>query len=144
MSILFIVLSILLCLDSVKMGIGELNNPGPGLMPFSAGILLGILSVADLLSKTSSGPKGEENRFKEVKWGRLLLIIITLIAFTVFLPILGYLLTTFLVMLFLYKGIEPQKWWVAFSGAFLSTLLTYLLFAIALKGFFPEGMLSFR
>ena len=46
-------------------------------------------------------------------------------------------------MLFLYKCIEPQKWWVALSGAFLSTIFTYLLFAVALKSLFPEGIFSF-
>jgi len=79
-----------------------------------------------------------------VKWGRLLLIVIALIAFAVLLPLLGYLVTTFLVMLFLYKAIEPQKWWVALSGALLSSILTYLLFAVALKTFFPEGIFSFQ
>jgi putative tricarboxylic transport membrane protein len=126
------------------MGIGKLNEPGPGLMPFGAGILLGILSLADLLLRNASGPEGDEIGFKGVRWSRLFLIIITLFAFTLLLPILGYLITTFLVMLFLYKCIEPQKWWVALSGAFLSTIFTYLLFAVALKSFFPEGILSFK
>jgi hypothetical protein len=126
------------------MGIGKLNEPGPGLMPFGGGILLGILSLADLLLRNASGLKGDEIGFKGVRWGRLFLIIITLFAFILLLPILGYLITTFLVMLFLYKCIEPQKWWVAFSGAFLSTIFTYLLFAVALRSLFPEGILSFK
>lgn len=143
MSILFLILSILICLGSVKMGIGKLNEPGPGLMPFGGGILLGILSLADLILRNARRTKGEEIGFKGVRWSRLFLIIITLFAFTLLLPILGYLITTFLVMFFLYKGIEPQKWWVALSGAFFSTILTYLLFAVALKSLFPEGILSF-
>jgi uncharacterized BrkB/YihY/UPF0761 family membrane protein len=143
LSILFLILSVFICLGSVKMGIGKLNEPGPGLMPFGGGILLGILSFADLLLRNARGLKGEEIGFKGVRWSRLFLIIITLFAFTLLLPILGYLITTFLVMLFLYKSIEPQKWWVALSGAFLSTILTYLLFAVALKSLFPEGILSF-
>lgn len=125
------------------MGIGRLSEPGPGLMPFGGGILLGILSLADLLLRNAHGLKGEEIGLKGVRWGRLFLIIITLFAFTLLLPILGYLITTFLVMLFLYKFIEPQKWWVAISGAFLSTIITYLLFGVALKTLFPEGIFSF-
>lgn len=142
MTILFIVLSVLICLGSVKMGIGKLNEPGPGLMPLGAGFFLGILSLIQLFVK---GPDPGEDQigYKGVKWGRLSLVVLSLIAFTVLLPILGYLITTFLVMFFLYKSIEPQKWWVSFSGAFLSTILTYLLFAVALKSYFPEGVFSF-
>ncbi len=125
------------------MGIGRLSEPGPGLMPFGGGILLGILSLGDLLLKNARRPKGEEIGFKGVRWDRLFLLIIILFAFTLLLPILGYLITTFLVMFFLYKGIEPQKWWVALLGAFFSTILTYLLFAVALKTLFPEGIFSF-
>ena len=143
MSILFLILSLLICLGSVKMGIGKLSEPGPGLMPFVGGILLGILSLADLLLRNASRLKGDEIGFKGVRWSRLFLIMITLFAFTLLLPILGYLITTFLVMLFLYKCIEPQKWWVALSSAFLSTIFTYLLFAVALKCLFPEGIFSF-
>jgi uncharacterized BrkB/YihY/UPF0761 family membrane protein len=142
MTILFIVLSVLICLGSVNMGIGSLHEPGPGLMPFGAGLLLGLLSLANLFLKASS-PVADQIGYKGVKWGRLSLIVLSLIAFTVFLPILGYLLTTFLVMFFLYKSIEPQKWRVSFLGAFLSTILTYLLFAVALKSYFPKGVFSF-
>jgi len=126
------------------MGIGKLNEPGPGLMPFGGSILLGILSLADLLLRNASGLEGDEIGFKGVRWSRLFLIIITLFAFTLLLPILGYLITTFVVMLFLYKCIEPQKWWVALSCALLSTILTYLLFGVALKTFFPEGIFSLQ
>jgi len=134
----------LICLGSVKMGIGKLSEPGPGLMPFGGGILLGILSLADLLLRNSSRIKGDEIGFKGVRWGRLFLSIAPLFAFTLLLPILGYLITTFLVMLSLYKCIEPQKWWVALSAALLSTILTYLLFGVALKTFFPEGIFSLQ
>lgn len=142
MTLLFIVLSVLICLGSVQMGIGGLSEPGPGLMPLGASIVLGILSLANLFSKASD-PVGDGIGYKGVKWGRLSLVVLSLIAFTVLLPMLGYLITTFLVMFFLYKSIEPQKWRVAFLGAFLSTILTYLLFAVALKSYFPEGVFSF-
>lgn len=144
MSVLFLILSVFISLGSVKMGIGKLNEPGPGLMPFLGGILLGVLSLADLLLRNASKLEGDEIGFKGVRWGRLFLSIVPLFAFTLLLPILGYLITTFLVMLFLYKCIEPQKWWVALSGALLSTILTYLLFAVALKTFFPEGIFSLQ
>jgi hypothetical protein len=128
----------------VKIGIGKLSEPGPGLMPFGGGILLGVLSLADLLLRNASGLEGDEIGFKGARWGRLFLTMITLFAFALLLPILGYLITTFLVMLFLYKCIEPQKWWVALSAALLSTILTYLLFGVALKTFFPEGIFSLQ
>lgn len=142
MTLLFIVLSILICLGSVNMGVGKLHEPGPGLMPLGAGIFLGILSLIQLLAR---GPASGEDQmgYQGVKWGRLFLVVLSLIAFTVLLPVLGYLLTTFLVMFFLYKSIEPQKWWVSFLGALLSTVFTYLLFAVALKSYFPEGVFSF-
>lgn len=142
MTVFFILLSALICLGSVKMGIGKLNEPGPGLMPFGAGIFLGILSLANLFSKRSA-TLGDEIGYKGIQWGRLALVMVSLIAYTVLLPMLGYLATTFLVMLFLYKNTEPQRWRIALLGALLSTLFSYLLFAVALKTYFPEGILSF-
>ena len=53
---------------------------------------------------------------------------------------LGYPVSTLLLMLFLFKAIEPQKWSTALVGAFLSSGVTYVLFKILLEVQLPRGI----
>jgi hypothetical protein len=57
------------------------------------------------------------------------------------LPILGYIIGTFLFMLFLFKGVETLKWKWSVITAIITVLASYLIFDIWLKCMLPLGVI---
>jgi hypothetical protein len=55
---------------------------------------------------------------------------------------LGFILSTILLLLFLFKAIEPQKWSVAVAGALIASLAAYVLFARWLDVQLPVGIVE--
>jgi hypothetical protein len=72
---------------------------------------------------------------------RIVFALLALMAYGIFLPVLGFLPTTFLFILFTLRLMETQKWiWVLLLSA-STALLSYLLFD-ALDVQLPAGILG--
>jgi hypothetical protein len=52
----------------------------------------------------------------------------------------GFLISTLVLLLFLFRFIGNLKWWVVFTGMLLVTLMTHVLFKVALKVQLPAGL----
>lgn len=65
-----------------------------------------------------------------------------LIAFALVFKWMGFLLSTFLLLLFLLKGLEPQRWRVALAVSIITIVLCYLVFGVFLEFRFPAGILE--
>ena len=65
-----------------------------------------------------------------------------LFAFAFLFEHLGYIITTFLLIAFLLRAIEPQKWWVVILVAFLCSLVSFLVFGLLLNIQLPPGILG--
>jgi hypothetical protein len=68
------------------------------------------------------------------------LVLVALAAYAWALPRAGFLVTTAAVMLVLFKGIEPQRWWVAVAGAVLSAVVAFVVFKVWLGAQLPAGL----
>jgi uncharacterized membrane protein YfcA len=120
--------------------------PGAGFFPFICGAVLIGLSLIILISSFGSGKKdenaGEEKFFPEKGgWQRLTCAMTALVAYGICLPYGGFILTTFLFMLFMLRIIEPQRWSRVFLISFSTAVLAYFLFA-ALEVQLPQGILG--
>jgi putative tricarboxylic transport membrane protein len=73
---------------------------------------------------------------------RLLLVLAALVAYAWLLERLGFLLTTTLVLIFLFKAVEPQRWSVAIAGGVVSTLVAWAVFRLWLGAQLPSGILG--
>jgi putative tricarboxylic transport membrane protein len=139
-SIFFLGLSFVVFVGSIQLGIGTTRQPGPGFITFGASGLLGILSFVCLFRTFGKGKKPAEIIFRNTLWWRVLLSGLAILAYALVMPTLGYLITTFLLMLFLYGMIREQRWfWVIISSA-LSSLASYYLFSKLLNCQFPDGL----
>lgn len=130
--------------ESVRLGLGTLHNPGRGFLTFGASGLLGILSIALFLrASIQKEERREGSPFGHILWRRILFVVAALGLYSVFMPTLGYLISTFLLMTFLFRILE-RHWtgWVLFSSL-ASTLITYLVFSKWLNCQFPEGLFGF-
>jgi hypothetical protein len=140
-SLIWLLVSVVVFVESLRLGIGTVQNPGMGFMTFGASGILGILSLG-LLIRASLG-KGEERSkplFSGGLWMRVLFVLFALALYSRVMPVLGYLISTFLLMSFLFWVLERKKLWLVFCASFLSTLITYFVFSKWLNCQFPEGL----
>jgi putative tricarboxylic transport membrane protein len=134
-------------IGSLRMGIGTAESPGMGFMPAAASALLGILSLVILtkaiMRKLQSVTEGATSAI----FGKnALIVLISIVIYSVVMPKLGYLISTFLLMMFLYWFQEQNGIKGLLRGALLSLVTTaasYYLFAVLLHCNFPAGILSF-
>lgn len=136
--------------SAYRLGLGKLRQPGPGFIFFLAAGLLILLSLIDLGGILSGRERGgrtaahrEEPLWSGVKWPKVLLVLAGLSAYVLGFSRLGFLPSTFLLMIFLLQAVEPTKWWVSLLGSLLTLLISYGIFGLWLKVPFPPGILEF-
>lgn len=136
--------SVVVFTESVRLGLGSLHNPGRGFLTFGASGLLGILSMALFLQASlRKEERPEGSPWGQILWQRILSVLGALGLYSVFMPMVGYLISTFLLMTFLFWILE-RRWtpWIL-ASSLLSSLLTYLVFSKWLNCQFPEGLFGF-
>lgn len=143
-SIVLIIVAIVVCLGSFRIGLGTFNTPDLGFVPFFAGVFLGLTSLPTLI-KSTLGKKSEIAAPKErVNLRKVIKAYIGLILYVASLPLLGYPIGTFLLMLFFFKGVETMKWrWAVLTGT-LIVLGSYLIFDVWLQCMLPVGLVDIR
>jgi putative tricarboxylic transport membrane protein len=149
--LVWFVLGICICIGSIQLRLGSFHTPGPGFLPFLSGGALGIFGLILLFSTTFPKPRGEEKVKSEkslVKWNwkkflNPILILLVLLVYILLLEPIGFLLTTFICLLFLFKLSEPGKWVMPITLSFFVTTLSYLIFSVWLQCQFPKGLIRF-
>lgn len=144
--IFWMVFAFLVCMGGLKLGFGSFQRPHAGFMPFLAGLILGLLALADLISGIANQWK-EEKEDKEIwaniHWGKLFLTLALLFIYTVLLNTLGFIIATILLLFFLYRMMESRALWIVFTASVVATGLFYLGFKIGLDSQLPRGFLGF-
>ena len=143
-SLFWLLLSIYVCIASLRMGIGTLRNPGMGFMTFGAAGILGILSLILFTGSFFKGTRDElAPSFSGILWKRVLFVVIVIIGYARFMSDLGYLISTFLLMSSLFLILKRTGWWWALSLSLVTTFFTYYIFSICLNCQFPRGLFGF-
>jgi putative tricarboxylic transport membrane protein len=142
-NIFWLVLSTAVCVESWSLKVGGLHNPGPGFLPFYTAILLGLLALISLLQtlKESEGPASEI--WGGIQFGKLAILLGALFLYVFLLDWLGFLLGTFLLLLVLFRIIEPYSWKIVLFSSLLTTAATYFFFVILLESRLPRGLWGF-
>ncbi len=135
----WLVLATAVCAGSLRLNVGTPSEPGSGFIPFGTGFLLGILALVHLVQISLRKDEKEEPLLGDVRWKRGAWVAGSLILYALFLPLLGYLLSTFFFMAILFSIYERKKWWVVGSSGLLVVLVTYFVFHYWLKVQFPVG-----
>jgi hypothetical protein len=140
-SLFWLCYSIFILIESLRLGIGKLHAPGMGFMAFGSSGLLGILSFA-LFVQSLSTKKEDRTQpiFAGTLWKKALMVLIALLIYSRLLPVAGYLISTFLLMSFLFWIVERQKVWRVLMLSLLTTLMTYYIFSKWLNCQFPDGI----
>jgi len=142
-NLIWLILSVAICVESWRLKIGGFHQPGPGFLLFFAGALLGILALISLVQSLKEiEPKGPAI-WVGVNFLKLGLLVGVLFLYTILLPKLGFLLGTFLLLLFLFRVVEPYRWRKIFFASLLTMGVIYGFFVIILESRLPKGLLGF-
>ncbi len=131
------------CLSSLKLGLGRMSAPGPGLIPFATGGLIIILSLGVIVeTHLRSKDEVEVKLFRGKRMGVIISVFLSLFLYILLLNLIGFYISTFLLLLFLFKISEKQSWGFAIGASLLTTIFTFLLFDYLLNLSFPKGLLG--
>jgi len=132
------------CYGGYDLELGTLHDPGSGFVFFWVGAIMVGLSVFVFIRSLRVGGEKEETKalWTQVKWRKNVFVLAALFLYAYAFSPLGFILSTVLLLIFLFKAIEPQRWAVAILGAFLSTLASYAVFHVWLGTQLPRGFLG--
>ena len=144
-AIFFLLVGIFFALYARTVEIGSWHEPGPGFLPFWAGIILGAMALALLFGSYARKVWPVRPSFfpRTDSWKRVLATFLALIVYNVFLTPLGFTVMTFLFLAFLVKFIFPQTWTRTLLVAVLGSLAARMLFINFLETQLPKGFLGF-
>jgi hypothetical protein len=147
-SLFWLGFGLLFAIGGWQQGLVKRGVPGPGFLPFICGLImigLALIVLVPTLGAEKDENKesaGQERFFPNRGSGtRLAYTLTALVAYGICLPYGGFLLITFIFMLFMLRLMEPQKWGRAVLLSLSTAILAYLLFA-ALEVQLPQGMLG--
>ena len=130
-------------LEAVQLPFGTLRAPQSGFWPLILAIILAFFSLLHF-GKNVKEKVEKANPFwtRPGAWKRIGFVAGSLIAFGFLFESLGYLITVFLLIGLLLRSIKPLKWWLVVMVALLSSVLSYLIFAVLLSTPLPAGLLT--
>ena len=147
--VIWFVLGISMCIGSIKLNLGSFHEPGAGFMPFLSGAFLGLFGLILIFSSTLRG-LWEKEHLKDKKiqvekpveknWKNLMFVLLILFGYPLLLDTLGFYLTTFLFLFFLFKLKEPKRWLMPLIFSISVVILSYLIFELCLNCRFPRGI----
>ncbi|MBI5260509.1 MAG: tripartite tricarboxylate transporter TctB family protein [Bradyrhizobium sp.] len=108
--------------SGLKLKLGTINDPGSGYVLFYTGILMCVFATAIIVAAIAEGGPTLASRWENARWTKPALIIACLIAFSLALEPLGFLLSSIPLMLLLLRLIDPVRWSLAIPIAVLVPL----------------------
>jgi putative tricarboxylic transport membrane protein len=129
---------------SLKLGLGSLSKPGSGFIPFWSGVMLGVLTIMMLIQNIwfVKADSSEEKK-EETEWRRVILALVGLFVCIAILEPLGFIVSTTLFVMFLFKGIEKKGWFVTVLASLVMTFISYWIFKVLLEAELPQGIFGF-
>jgi len=144
MSILFLVVfAILICEESLRLDVGSLSDPGPGLFPLGCGVIILGLGIFIFARTFKDQTAGNSIWASVTHWGNLVSIPVSLIAYAFLIDFLGFRLMTFAWMTFTCRIIGKLGWKATIFTALTTSLFSFILFQHYLGVRFPRGIFRF-
>lgn len=143
-SVILFLLAAFVLIMSLSLGIGSLNNPQAGFMPFWAGLLIILFSIIlfVMTCRNRTMAVGWTDLWHKFSWRKIVMTAIFLAGYVIVLPWAGYLTATGVLMTILFRMSSMKIWTAAFSAA-LSVGLSYGLFQFIMKTPLPRSIWGF-
>lgn len=132
-----------IAIGALRYDFGSFDTPGAGFLPFFAGLAIAGFSAITFIQTLRSGWLSLREMWGGARWQRAAIATAFLLLYSAFLKDLGYLIATFLLMVYLFRMPEASSWKATVFSALLTTLGFYLVFQTWLEAQLPRGWLSF-
>jgi len=142
--IFWLAFAVFVMIESYRLGLGTLHQPGPGFLFFWGAIVLGIMSSVIVVRAGGYNRSEESETFnlRGLNIGKIILVLVSLFLYSLFMEKLGFIPITLLLFIFLLGVAEKKKWFLTIPISVAVTALTYLIFEIWLKSQLPKGLLE--
>jgi len=113
-------ISAFILLQGRDLGLGRPNDPGSGFILFWTGIIMTGLSAVLLvqsLRARAEDSSGLGDAFAGLRWGKVLYVMALMLLYAAVVEYFGFILSTAVLLLVLFKTVEPQSWRVAILGS---------------------------
>ena len=145
-SVVWMGVGLLSIYGSFQLGLGTLGEPGSGFLSFLAGSFICLMALIIFIQSFLQG-KGFQVKistlWKGIRWYRSALVGLLLLVYILVLEWIGFLLTAFLIVLAMVKGVERLSWAKALLISMSASAVCYLVFDKLLKAVLPRGLLGF-
>ena len=133
----------LILVEARRLTLGSIRVPQKGFFPAILAVLLLVFSIV-LMIQTIRSSEAERNQEQigTDGWRRIAASLATMLGFALVLEKLGFLLSTFAVMVLLLRAIEAQEWSRVIAVALITSVACYFLFAWLLSIPLPTGILG--
>lgn len=138
----WLALSVFVVFAGRQHGIGAVSDPGSGFLLFWIGLLMCGFSVALVAAAIRVGGPSLGSLWVGTRWGKVLAIIASLVAYALLLNTLGFLLASIPLLIVLLRGIDPVRWTVALPVGIGAPLAIWWLLKKLLLIQLPAGMLG--
>jgi hypothetical protein len=140
-SVFFLVCSCLIMIESVRLKLDQIQEPGPGFVPFFLALTLAVLSAITLVFP--SAQKKAAAFWNDWQRGQgIVYIFAGLVVYMLVLKTVGFYFGTFALIFFLMKMFGEEGYRRPLIVALLTVGATYLLFYKLLFIPFPQGILG--
>jgi putative tricarboxylic transport membrane protein len=136
-------MGLFIVLYALQFDLGNLSEPGSGFMPFLAGVLMCIFSGITFFRAFLEKPGNIEKLWGDVKFRRVIFVILALVIFALLLEKIGFLLCTFFLIFVLIYSSKKHTLYFSLIVAGLTATLSYLLLETWLKSQLPRGIFGF-
>jgi putative tricarboxylic transport membrane protein len=128
--------------QGLELDVGDSHNPGSGYILFWTGLMMtGLAGTVLVQSLLPSGDRTSVTAvFADIRWGKVLYVTALLVAYTAILTALGFVIATGILLVILFKTVEPQSWTTAIVCSLLTTAAAWLVFVYWLGTQLPAGV----
>jgi len=142
-ALLWAVFGLYLTYEGFLLKLGTGRAPKPGFMIFWMGVIMVILSAFFFIATFTIPDQKHKALWREARWFRGVKLMAALFLYVAVFQVLGFIVSTFLLLVYLFKGLEPQSWRNALLLSAVTIAICYLVFGVFLELQFPPGVLRF-
>lgn len=145
-SLFWLAVGLISIYGSVKLGLGTLREPSSGFLPLLSGCFISVTAMIvffrsflrrrEVLGSLSGLWQG-------LRWRCPIEIILLMLGYVLALERLGFLLSTFLLLFIIFKGVEKFSLGKAILIPVVTLGVSYMLLNVFLKVTLPKGVFGF-
>lgn len=115
--------------DGRDMGLGTINDPGSGFILFWVGCAMVAMSGATaIFALIKKQGKTIPDLFRGMMWGKVILLLIVITVYSAVLDHVGFVPATLVMLLVLFRAIEPLTWPFAIFSSVITTGIIWYVF----------------